>query len=60
MERGDVIAAWTIRQILVDYTKQRNARKRGSGAKTISLDQAKLVPDDQGTDLLLQDSTFQE
>ena len=41
----------------VDYPKQRNARKRGGGAKAISLDEARLVPHDQGNDLLLLDST---
>ncbi len=41
----------------VDYTKQRDTRKRGGGAKAISLDEAKLVPDDRGSDLLLLDST---
>lgn len=57
MERGDVVAAQAMRRILCRLRKQRSTRTRGGGAKAISLDKAKLVPDDRGSDLLLLDST---
>ncbi|MCH8254866.1 MAG: hypothetical protein IID06_05920 [Gemmatimonadetes bacterium] len=46
-----------MRRILCRLRKQRSTRTRGGGAKAISLDKAKLVPDDRGSDLLLLDST---
>lgn len=41
------VAAKLMRRILIDYARQRNAHKRGSGAHKQSLDEALLVSEDR-------------
>ena len=57
MERGDVVAAQAMRRILCRLRKAAQHANAWGWAKAISLDKAKLVPDDRGSDLLLLDST---
>jgi RNA polymerase sigma factor (TIGR02999 family) len=41
------IASQTMRRILVDYARQRNAEKRGGGGTNLSLDEGLVISDDQ-------------
>lgn len=52
------IAARTMREILVDYARQRNARKRGSGESPLSLDEARYVPAESDDQLLALDEAL--
>jgi RNA polymerase sigma-70 factor, ECF subfamily len=51
------IAARTMRQILVDHARKRNAAKRGDGARPVTLDEAIVAPD-RPEDLLALDAAM--
>jgi RNA polymerase sigma factor (TIGR02999 family) len=51
------IAARTMRQILVDHARKRNAAKRGDGARPVTLDDAVIAPD-RPEDLLALDAAM--
>lgn len=46
------LAAKVMRQIVIDYARERHALKRGSGASHVSLDDTRLAIDDQAAFLL--------
>lgn len=54
------IAALAMRQILVDYAKQRAAAKRGGGLHKISLDDTAIISDDRAEHLLALDEALKK
>lgn len=52
------IAARSMRQILVDYARKRNAIKRGSGDKKLSLDEAATITAESDDQILLLDNAL--
>lgn len=52
------IAAKTMRQILVDYARKRNAVKRGSGERKITLDESPLIIDISDEKILALDEAL--
>lgn len=54
------IAARSMRQILVEYARQRRARKRGGDAQRVELDEAALLSDEPNTDLVALDEALRE
>jgi RNA polymerase sigma factor (TIGR02999 family) len=52
------VAAQSIRHILVDHARRRNASKRGAGAIKLSLDEAIGVPEKKEIDLLALDEAL--
>jgi RNA polymerase sigma factor (TIGR02999 family) len=52
------IAARLMRQILVDFARARNYKKRGAGARQISLDEVLLVQPDRDQDLVALDEAL--
>lgn len=53
-------AAQMMRKILVDHARERNALKRGGGARTIALDDAVSFPDQSNVDLMSLDAALSE
>ena len=51
------IAARTMRRVLVDYARQRNAAKRGGGVAPLSLDES-LVPLERSSELIALDDAL--
>ncbi len=52
------IAARSMRQILVDYARRRNADKRGGGMTRVSLSESVLVMDEDFSRLLMLDDAL--
>jgi len=52
------VAAQTIRRILVDYARERNAAKRGGAVRRLTLDDSIAVPASQNPDLILLDEAL--
>lgn len=52
------IAARSMRQILVDYARKRNAEKRGGGMTRVSLSESVLVLDEDFSRLLMLDDAL--
>jgi RNA polymerase sigma factor (TIGR02999 family) len=53
------ISAQMMRRILVDLARTRLARKRGGGARRVTLDDALLVSDGDGSDLIAVDAALE-
>jgi RNA polymerase sigma factor (TIGR02999 family) len=54
------VGAQAMRHILVDYARSRQSAKRGGGVRPVSLDEAMLVTDERGTDLVALDDALTE
>ena len=54
------IAALAMRQILVDYAKQRSAKKRGGDLQKVSLDDTAILSDDRAEHLLALDAALKK
>ena len=54
------IASRLMRQILVDYARERSAGKRGSGAGNLSLDEAIYLSDERAAVLVALDDALKE
>jgi RNA polymerase sigma-70 factor (ECF subfamily) len=54
------IAAQSMRQILVEYARQRAAAKRGGGAHRVELDQTAVFSKEPATDLVALDEALRE
>jgi RNA polymerase sigma factor (TIGR02999 family) len=52
------VSAQLMRRILVDFARSRGYRKRGGGALAVSLDEAALVSDEKGDDLVALDEAL--
>jgi len=52
------ISSQTMRRILVDFARARHARKRGSGAKALSLEESLVVQGQPGADLVALDDAL--
>jgi RNA polymerase sigma factor (TIGR02999 family) len=48
-----------MRRILVDHARSRNVIKRGAGARHVSLDEALIVSQERGPDLVALDDALQ-
>jgi RNA polymerase sigma factor (TIGR02999 family) len=53
------ISARLMRRILVDFARAKRSHKRGDGAQAVSIDEALLVPQERGTDLIALDDALQ-
>ncbi len=53
------MSARLMRRILVDHARARESRKRGGGARRISFDEALVVSDERGADLVALDDALQ-
>ena len=54
------VASGAIRRILVDHARKVKARKRGDGAKKVSLDSVQLMPERKDVNLLALDDALNE
>jgi RNA polymerase sigma factor (TIGR02999 family) len=54
------MAARAMRRILIDYARQKNAARRGGGARPITLDEALIVADLQTDSLLALDDALEK
>lgn len=54
------IAARSMRQILVDYARRRNAEKRGGGMTRVSLSESVIVMDEDFSRLLMLDDALRQ
>jgi RNA polymerase sigma factor (TIGR02999 family) len=54
------IAARSMRQILVDHARRRNAEKRGGGMTRVSLSESVLVVDEDASRLLMLDEALRK
>lgn len=52
------VAATAMRQIVVDYARSRQAQKRGSGQKALTLDENRIAVSDQAETLLAIDQAL--
>src|SRR5438552_10868799 len=52
------VSAQFMRRILVDFARSRGYGKRGGGMKALALDEAALVSDEKGTDLVALDEAL--
>lgn len=52
------VAAQAMRRILTSYARARNAQKRGGGAPKLSLDAARVVPDERVEEVLAIDDAL--
>jgi RNA polymerase sigma factor (TIGR02999 family) len=52
------VSAGLMRRILVDYARRRNFAKRGGGAMKVSLDEAAVLSEERGTDLVALDDAL--
>jgi RNA polymerase sigma-70 factor (ECF subfamily) len=52
------VSAQLMRRILVDFARSRDSNKRGAGARAVALDEAELVADDKGTDMVAIDDAL--
>jgi RNA polymerase sigma-70 factor, ECF subfamily len=53
------MSARLMRRMLVDHARARESRKRGGGARKISLDEALVVSEERGADLVALDDALQ-
>ena len=53
------VSARLMRRILVDFARSRRSLKRGAGAPRVSLDEALLVGDERGPELVALDDALQ-
>lgn len=53
------MSARLMRRILVDHARARESRKRGGGARRISFDEALVVSEERGADLVALDDALQ-
>ena len=53
------ISAQLMRRVLVDHARARNYQKRGAGAYNVTLDEAKVGPQERGQDLVALDDALQ-
>ena len=54
------IAAQYMRQILVDHARQKNAGKRGAGARAVAIDDATIFAPERSADLVALDDGLKE
>jgi RNA polymerase sigma factor (TIGR02999 family) len=54
------VSAQLMRRVLVDYARARNYQKRGAGAYNVTLDEAKVGPQERGQDLVALDDALHE
>jgi RNA polymerase sigma factor (TIGR02999 family) len=54
------IAAQLMRRVLVDYARARNYKKRGAGVCNVTLEEAKVGPQERGHDLVALDDALEE
>jgi RNA polymerase sigma factor (TIGR02999 family) len=52
------VSAQLMRRILVDFARSRGSRKRGGGVSVVTLDDAAIVSDEKGTDLVALDEAL--
>ncbi|HEY3026544.1 MAG TPA: sigma-70 family RNA polymerase sigma factor [Pyrinomonadaceae bacterium] len=52
------VSAQLMRRILVDFARSRGYHKRGAGARPVTLDEAIIVADDSGTDMVALDEAL--
>jgi RNA polymerase sigma factor (TIGR02999 family) len=52
------IAAQLMRQVLVDFARNRSYKKRGGGALQVSLDEAMVITKERGMDLVALDEAL--
>jgi RNA polymerase sigma factor (TIGR02999 family) len=52
------VSAQLMRRILVDFARARGYHKRGGGARAVELDEAALVADEKGTDMVALDEAL--
>jgi RNA polymerase sigma-70 factor (ECF subfamily) len=52
------VSAQLMRRILVDFARSRGYHKRGGGAHPVTLDEAAVVADDKGTDMVALDEAL--
>lgn len=53
------VSAQLMRRILVDHARARNYQKRGAGAFNVTLDEAKVGPQERGHELVALDDALQ-
>jgi RNA polymerase sigma factor (TIGR02999 family) len=53
------VAAQLMRLVLLEYARRQQARKRGASALKVSLEEAAVVADERGTDLIALDDALQ-
>jgi RNA polymerase sigma factor (TIGR02999 family) len=54
------VAAHLMRRVLVDYARQHARAKRGGGARQVTLDDAMLISNDKGDEVLALDDALQK
>jgi len=54
------VAATAMRQIIVDHARRRKAARHGGGFHEVSLDERRLLPDEQAEDLLALDEALDQ
>jgi len=54
------VASHVMRQVLVDHARKKNAARRGSGSRKISLEDAGLISNSRSIDLLALDEALRE
>ncbi|HEY8228670.1 MAG TPA: sigma-70 family RNA polymerase sigma factor [Pyrinomonadaceae bacterium] len=52
------VSAQLMRRILVDFARSRGYQKRGGGAKAVELDEAAVIAEDRGTDMVALDEAL--
>ena len=52
------VSAQLMRRILVDFARMRGYQKRGGGARPVTLDDAAVVADDKGADMVALDEAL--
>ncbi len=52
------VSAQLMRRILVDFARSRGYHKRGGGMQHVALDEAAIVGDDRGTDMVAMDDAL--
>ena len=49
-----------MRRVLVDHARARNYQKRGAGEYNVTLDEARIGPEERGHDLVALDDTLEQ
>ena len=52
------VSAQLMRRILVDFARSRGYQKRGGGANAVDLDEAAVIAEDKGTDMVALDEAL--
>ena len=52
------VSAQLMRRILVDFARSRGYQKRGGSANPVELDEAAVIPEDKGTDMVALDEAL--